>query len=291
MLPLKSYPKISIITPSFNQGKYLEETILSVICQHYPNLEYIIIDGGSTDNSIEIIKKYEKHLSYWVTEPDEGLYNALQKGFERSTGDIMAWINSDDMYHRKCLFTVSAIFNSFPELKWLTGYNTFFNEEGQVFTYDNEPYQQRWSKWRMYALKGKFIQQESVFWKRTLWEKAGAKINVQYTLAADLDLWMRFFRHERLYSCAFMLAGFRFRRENQKSNQQRGEYMEQVEQIVGREKDINKDALNSFMRQLMIIMLRIVPFGKFNERLAYKVLQLPRKIVFSLEKGFILSKR
>ena len=77
----KSLPKISIVTPSYNQGQYLEDTILSVISQGYPNLEYVIIDGGSTDNSVEIIKKYEEHLTYWVSEPDNGMYDAINKGF------------------------------------------------------------------------------------------------------------------------------------------------------------------------------------------------------------------
>lgn len=92
------YPKISIVTPSYNQGQFLEETIQSVIGQMYPNLEYIIIDGGSTDNSVEIIKKYEQHISYWVSEPDQGQSHAINKGFRKATGDILAWINSDDYY-------------------------------------------------------------------------------------------------------------------------------------------------------------------------------------------------
>lgn len=94
----KILPKISIVTPSFNQGQFIEETILSVIGQGYPNLEFIIIDGGSTDNTVEIIKKYEKNIDYWISEKDNGQSHAINKGFARATGDIFAWLNSDDMY-------------------------------------------------------------------------------------------------------------------------------------------------------------------------------------------------
>ena len=102
------YPKISIITPSYNQGQYIEETILSVLNQNYPNLEYIIIDGGSTDNSIEIIKKYESRLSYWISEPDNGQTDAILKGIKICTGEWINWLNSDDLYKENALFKVGA---------------------------------------------------------------------------------------------------------------------------------------------------------------------------------------
>ena len=94
----RSWPKISIVTPSYNQGEFLEETIRAVLLQNYPNLEYFIMDGGSTDNSVEIIKTYKPWLTYWVSEKDKGQADAINKGFERVTGDILAWLNSDDTY-------------------------------------------------------------------------------------------------------------------------------------------------------------------------------------------------
>src|SRR5690349_701527 len=109
-----NWPKISIVTPNFNNGKYLEDTIVSVLSQNYPNLEYFIIDGGSTDNSLEIIKRYERHLAGWTSEPDGGMYEAIDKGFNKTTGEIMAWLNSDDMYHRKSLFAVGKLFCDLP---------------------------------------------------------------------------------------------------------------------------------------------------------------------------------
>jgi glycosyltransferase involved in cell wall biosynthesis len=104
-------PKISIVTPSFNQGQYLEKTIQSVLNQNYPNLEYIIIDGGSTDNSLEIIKKYEKQLAYWISEKDNGQSEAINKGLSLCTGDIIAWINSDDYYEPDTFEKVVAAFS------------------------------------------------------------------------------------------------------------------------------------------------------------------------------------
>jgi glycosyltransferase involved in cell wall biosynthesis len=107
---MKAFPKISIVTPSYNQGKYLEETILSIINQGYPNLEYIIIDGGSTDDSFEIIKKYEKHLKYWVSESDKGQADAINKGILHCTGDIFNWINSDDLLAPNSLSIIALLY-------------------------------------------------------------------------------------------------------------------------------------------------------------------------------------
>jgi glycosyltransferase involved in cell wall biosynthesis len=110
----KPWPKVSIVTPSYNQAKFIEETIRSVLLQSYPNLEYIVIDGGSTDNSVEIIKKYEKWLTYWVSEPDRGQSHALNKGFEKASGEIYAWLNSDDYFFKHALMNVAAACRSSP---------------------------------------------------------------------------------------------------------------------------------------------------------------------------------
>ncbi len=125
-----AWPKISIITPSYNQGQYIEQTILSVINQKYPNLEYIIIDGGSTDNTVEIIKKYEKHITYWVSEPDRGQSHAINKGLERCTGDVFNWLNSDDYYAPEALIKVGEAFTN-SDTYVLAGRERRINKHGQ----------------------------------------------------------------------------------------------------------------------------------------------------------------
>ena len=125
----QTYPKISIVTPSYNQGKYIEQTITSVLNQNYPNLEYIIIDGGSTDDTVEIIKKYEHQLAYWVSEQDKGQTDAINKGFEKCTGVIFNWINSDDYYEPGTFEKLVKLFTDFPHVNVICGKEWSFNDE------------------------------------------------------------------------------------------------------------------------------------------------------------------
>lgn len=214
----KVSPKISLVTPSYNQGDFLEDTILSVLDQGYPNLEYIIIDGGSSDNSVEIIKKYEKYLHYWVSEQDDGQYHAINKGFSFATGDVFAWINSSDFYLPWTLKTVGSIFCELPEVSWLTTLNKLvFSEDSYCIRYNSLP---AFSKEAF--LKGCYlpiwpqglgwIQQESTFWSKSLWNKVDG-LNSDFSLAADFDLWGRFFDHAELFGVIAPLAGHRFHRD------------------------------------------------------------------------------
>lgn len=234
-----SYPKISIVTPSFNQADYLEQTICSVLDQGYPNLEYIIIDGGSTDRSVEIIEKYSEKLSFWISEPDKGQYFAINKGFKRATGEIMAWLNSDDMFHPRSLFLLAQFYTDHPQVEWIMGYPTYYTEDGSCFTdaYATIPY---WNRYRYYAGDYKYIQQESVSWKRTLWQRAGEYIETDYRYAADMELWARFFRTAKLNSTPHILSGFRVRNDNQASFNFKDQYKEEAQRILTAERRLLK---------------------------------------------------
>lgn len=214
-------PRISIVTPSLNQGTFLEHTICSVLDQGYPNLEYIIIDGGSDDNSREIIKKYEKHLSFWCSEPDAGHYAAVNKGFTQATGEIFAWLNSDDMYCPWALESVASVFSQFQDVQWLTTLvPLLWDSEGMCFSTDSAPgfAKRAFLNGSNIPYDGPFtIQQESTFWRRSLWDNVGG-LNLEYQLAADFDLWSQFYLQTDLYGLNSPLAGFRVHK-NQRSHQ------------------------------------------------------------------------
>lgn len=214
-------PRISIVTPCFNQAEFLERTLDSVLSQGYPNLEYVVVDGGSTDGSVEIIRRHERHLHAWVSEPDQGHYDAVNKGFRRTTGDVMAWLNGDDLYFSFCLRTVGSIFSELPSVEWLTSaYAPTWDAAG--FCIDVTPFKgfareafvdgANLPATKLERKAGfRFIQQESTFWRRSLWERAGGAISLERDLAGDFDLWSRFYRFADLHAVTSPLGGFRQR--------------------------------------------------------------------------------
>jgi len=236
---MKQVPRISVVTPSLNQARFLKDTIVSVLEQGYPNLEYIVVDGGSTDGSVEIIRKYEKHLAWWVSESDNGQYEAIQKGFQRSTGDIMAWLNSDDMYHHNALFKVAHIFDTNTNVDWISGRQTWWGEDGCVTgimpdlpVYSREKYLRK-------EYDRPWIQPESTFWRRSLWEKAGGRLRKDLQFAGDLELWTRFFRYASLYTVDALLGGYR-QHDAQRATVQRDKYLAEAEAIINDELDAER---------------------------------------------------
>jgi glycosyltransferase involved in cell wall biosynthesis len=202
-----SLPKISLVTPVFNSAKYVEATIHSILAQNYPNLEYFIIDGGSTDGTIDIIRKYESRISGWISEPDKGMYDAINKGFTRTSGEIMGWISATDKLHPGGLAVVGTVFSKFAGVEWITGRRTVFNEEGELTRVDPV---MRWSRYSfLLGASQRHIQQESTYWRRSLWERAGNRVDASRRSAGDFELWVRFFRHARLYTVDALIGGFR----------------------------------------------------------------------------------
>ena len=201
------WPRIALVTPVRNSGKYLEATIRSVLAQDYPNLDYFIVDGGSTDNSVEIIRKYEDRISGWISEPDEGMYDAINKGFARTSGEIMGWISATDMLHTGGLKVVGSVFRDLPEVEWITGLPSEFNDNGMITRVtDDPPY---WVRFRFLAGLNRYIMQEATYWRRSLWEKAGGYVDASRRYSSDFELWVRFFRHAKLYPVFGLIGGYR----------------------------------------------------------------------------------
>lgn len=187
-----NYPKVSIVTPSYNQGKFIENTILSVICQDYSNLEYIVVDAVSPDTTQDILDRYQNHINIAIIEPDTGQANALNKGFKRCTGEIMAYLNSDDCYASSDVISkVVAYFDKNPETDVIYGQRNSINEAG-FFVYC-QPYRP-FSKEALYL--SDYIPQECVFWRQSIFEKSGSYIDESFHFAMDYELWLRFLKHD-----------------------------------------------------------------------------------------------
>jgi glycosyltransferase involved in cell wall biosynthesis len=183
------WPKISIVTPSYNQAEFLERTILSVLNQNYPNLEYIVIDGGSTDRSVDIIKKYENYISYSVSEPDKGQADAINKGFRIATGDISGWLNSDDIYLSNTLKNVVVYFKQNPNADIVFGNTLFINDKDEVIG------DLKFTKFslRSYIFKGFGLHQPSTFWKTEAFRDLGG-VRDHFDFCMDTDFFMRMAR-------------------------------------------------------------------------------------------------
>jgi hypothetical protein len=213
---------ITVITPSYNQCDFLEETIRSVLMQGYPQLEYIIIDGGSTDSSLEIIRKYEPWLTHWISEKDRGQCHAINKGFERAKGDILCWLNSDDTFEPGALHAVAQHFAANPDWRALTGGCYFIGAGGgyldvrtrQPVLGNRPPESVRhtpratgrdaFTHWYR-----DWFPQSSTFWRRELWQQSGP-LDQSLNYSMDYELWRRMGAHTQIHVVPDVLSNYRF---------------------------------------------------------------------------------
>ena len=215
--------KFSIVTPVYNSEAYISETIESILFQKGDfEIEYIVVDGCSTDNSLNLIKSYQELLKKnpWlvkcngvsikiISEEDDGMYDAINKGFDICTGNICAYLNADDIYLPGALNVVSKTFSNFSEIQWLKGITSYIDKDsmlykkGECYLYNNE-----WIQKGIYGTQGYFIQQDSVFWRASLWNKV-EKIDKSLRLAGDFYLWVNFSKWTNLYSLNIPLSCFR----------------------------------------------------------------------------------
>jgi glycosyltransferase involved in cell wall biosynthesis len=212
-------PYVSLVTPSYNQGQFLEETILSVLSQDYPSIEYIIIDGKSSDNSVEIIKKYQNHLAYWVSEPDRGQTDAIIKGFQRARGSLLGWLCSDDILEPSMVRISVDYHLRFPKVGLTYGDRVRIDAKGNIFSL------QRYSSFHSWFIRWGFsIPQETTLFKRSIYESVGG-LNDSLNMAMDFDLWCKVSRMSKIYHIPAFLARFRTHSTNKSTR-----FTHQVEQ-------------------------------------------------------------
>jgi glycosyltransferase involved in cell wall biosynthesis len=262
-----------MVTAVYNGEAYLEDTIRSLVYQGYPDLEYIIVNDGSTDRTAEIIRDYERYLTVWINQENQGLYAALNAGFARSTGEVMGWLNCSDKLHTGGLAVVGSVFATFPEIEWITGRPTGFNALGMTTHIDNL---KRWSRYRFLAGANQYIQQESTFWRKSLWERAGGRVDSSYRDVGDFELWIRFFRHAGLYSVNCLIAGYRFH-PDAISIAGREAYDRRCNEIIEREVRSNpRGAAVGFFRLVSQGVMRIPKVrGLWNRTIMRGLYELP----------------
>lgn len=177
---------ISIVTPSFHQDRYIEKTIQSVLSQDYPQIEYMIVDGGSSDGTVKVIKKYEDRLAWWVSEADQGQTDAINKGFARAKGDVLAWLNSDDTYEPGALTAAVKYLQAHPEVGMVYGDCNYINEAGNVVGKFNSTQ----TSYKLLRRGYTHIPQQTMFFRADLWRQVGP-LDPSFYFAMDYDLWTR----------------------------------------------------------------------------------------------------
>jgi glycosyltransferase involved in cell wall biosynthesis len=201
---MNSQPLVTIVTPSYNQVQFLEKTIQSVLGQDYGNLEYIIVDGGSSDGSQELIRSYENDLADWVSEPDSGQSEAINKGFELARGEILAWLNSDDLYYPWAVKGAVEALLSHSDIGMVYGDTDLIDEKGQVIGKFNA----QQTNYQRLMRGGVYIPQPAAFWRAELYRQVGP-LDPSLYFAMDYDLWVRFAKNAQILYIPELWSSFR----------------------------------------------------------------------------------
>jgi GT2 family glycosyltransferase len=252
---LTNTPRISIVTPSYQQGEYIERTILSVLNQEYPNLEYFVQDGGSKDNSLSIIKQYGEKLTGWDSKKDNGQSHAINLGFSKTTGEIMAWLNSDDILLPGALATIAEYFNLHPDVDVVYGNRLLIDENDmEIGRWILPGHDDKVLKWADY------IPQETLFWRRSIWDKVDSKIDETFKFAMDWDLIIRFQQIGAKFAhIPFFLGAFRIHKQqktlatiNEIGHQEMDRIRERVLGRVPTRKEIRRKVTPFILKHVLV---------------------------------------
>jgi glycosyltransferase involved in cell wall biosynthesis len=206
---LKSLPRITIVTPCLNQGRYIERTIRSVLNQHYPDLEYRIVDGGSSDGTIGVLKQFGSQIR-WTSERDRGQSHAINKGLALATGEVCGFLNADDLYEEGALMRVGEYFAAFPERVWMTGRCRIIDTDDREIRKPVTVYKNFWLRLGSYGILEvlNYISQPATFWRRRVMEEMGP-LSEELFYGMDYDFWLRIGKKYRLGTVPHYLASFR----------------------------------------------------------------------------------
>jgi glycosyltransferase involved in cell wall biosynthesis len=206
--------KISIVTPNFNGAEWLERAIQSVVLQDYRDIEYIVMDGGSSDESLQIVDRHRQHVTKFVSEKDGGQYHAIAKGFSMATGEIFCWLNGDDVYFPWTMRVVARIFSDYPQIQWIMGVRCELRDGAVQGISNVTPFPRDLIRSGAFHPRGLgCIMQEASFWRRCLYEKVGG-ISPKWPVAGDYELWIRFAEHADLVVTTALLGGFNYTGKN-----------------------------------------------------------------------------
>jgi glycosyltransferase involved in cell wall biosynthesis len=245
----RTWPKISVVTISYNQGRFLEDTIKSVLSQNYPNLEYIVIDGGSTDSSVEIIERYAQQLSYWCSEPDNGPASGLNKGFRQATGDIFAFLNADDLYLPHSLRRAAELFREHPATDVIFGDGYLTNSAGEL---RKPTYSDPWSLWRVAYGTCVIVQPATFFTQKAFRLTAG--FNEAHRAFWDASLWVEMalagakFHHQKEFLAVFRLHNLSITGSGREDEEAARVEDELFVRVVGRPRRTTDELLALFLR-------------------------------------------